>query len=729
MRFLKSRSVCKAALAAVVALEVLSNVVDADMYLHFPPGSNDRNRERNENRNNDQRMCDTQNNDKGGYPWCGNASLTGATDGYQFYAGSIMRIEWTNQHSCGPNSNAWCNVILQYSCDSTNDGNTNAANLNYRAMPNIRDGWPTGPLTDSDGNQNNAGQYYRATFNSTGQNTDGTNTIPCPSGDGCQDISGNNFPAGTSQTDIANFYNSLTTLDGEVPIEYGYHETYQFYRDFCMFRSRNKGLYTADQGLGNTARSTRQNPGGSRHGLECPEERDYYPWWNPSPWRDIAILVSDLNWCNYFQSNSQNVAPRYYCYLNSSSTNSPAPLTEAKCTTAGGTWMTFPSWGLAAPLCQLHPIARDNHLGNVAQVDANGNPIAGMPRTAYFDWTVPNDVAGKSCVVRVRYNISSSDYPQVNAFDTMFKSSNTSVFWSSAENCNGNNKASYCYSTTSGEGIPLYNRPYVFIDGANDTIYPRISIAYNSDQVGRTFQDRSYVLRFLSRPAVSASAKIYNLNTRGRRGNIVQCYPAVENDFVPNYLEVTTQDYVHIQFCGSDFNPANNPNNGEGWQFSTRSNFMQNRNSHTQFPLSSKAQTMFSDFATMVKYTYVGITDFSQCVDYEGDNSNSANNQITNCGKLNSAPARFDGGLQQFSAGTYQYVSTRNNNFSNRSQKGTLVVFGVDTGMNAGAIAGVVAGVVGVIAVGSAGVAYYIKKRPGSKLAQAFTKSDHTLLQ
>ena len=54
------------------------------------------------------------------------------------------------------------------------------------------------------------------------------------------------------------------------------------------------GLFTADQNLkGDTAIFTRQNANGNRRGLEVPEERDYYPYWGPTPWKDIAIMVSN----------------------------------------------------------------------------------------------------------------------------------------------------------------------------------------------------------------------------------------------------------------------------------------------------------------------------------------------------------------------------------------------------------------------------------------------------
>jgi hypothetical protein len=38
-----------------------------------------------------------------------------------YYSGSVLPIEWTNQHGCGGNSKVSCEMILQYACEDTLD--------------------------------------------------------------------------------------------------------------------------------------------------------------------------------------------------------------------------------------------------------------------------------------------------------------------------------------------------------------------------------------------------------------------------------------------------------------------------------------------------------------------------------------------------------------------------------------------------------------------------------
>ncbi|CAB4034813.1 Hypothetical predicted protein, partial [Paramuricea clavata] len=68
------------------------------------------------------------------------------------------------------------------------------------------------------------------------------------------------------------------------------------------------GLFTADQKLkGKTSIYTRQNPNGGRSGYECNEERDYYPYWHPTDWIDIAVFAYNESMCQYYRKESFNV--------------------------------------------------------------------------------------------------------------------------------------------------------------------------------------------------------------------------------------------------------------------------------------------------------------------------------------------------------------------------------------------------------------------------------------
>ena len=128
-----------------------------------------------------------------------------------------------------------------------------------------------------------------------------------------------------------------------------------------------KGLFHSDQNLkGDSQKYTRQNPNGDRRGLECPEERDYYPYWNPTPFHDIAIITPDVEYCKeHIQNKSQNVAFKYGCVrpdteVTAGTTNIVNILPEStyidynlngtECVNAGGSWEGF-RWNGEMPEC------------------------------------------------------------------------------------------------------------------------------------------------------------------------------------------------------------------------------------------------------------------------------------------------------------------------------------------------------------------------------------------
>merc|ERR1712196_101696 len=87
---------------------------------------------------------------------------------------------------------------------------------------------------------------------------------------------------------------------------------------------------------------------------------------------------------------------------------------------------------------------------------------------------------------------------------------------------------------------------------------------------------------------------------------------------------------------------------------------------------------------------------------YDLDDSDEYQNDPKACNKLNSAPNTFQPGeqmgLMQVTAntGTYSFVSTRNNNFSNRSQKMSITVssgMALSGGQVAGAVIGSIVGI------------------------------------
>lgn len=672
----------------------------ADVYMHNPRGSNNRNcrNDNNDRRRNGNRLFDSQNNDKGGYscprayPFSReNNNQNGAvdnlgrlttsngidTDTFFYYEGTDVHIEWTLQHGAGNNENVDTRLLLQYACDTDEVASGDTTYLRSLIKNDLmRDGSPIN--------------------NNDNDNTNDEATTTIPENANSADCAGSNCPQ-----------------DGR----YGFHETHEWY-EWCKQRERNKGLFTADQlpitgNNNNRARNTRQNPNGNRRGLECPEERDYWPYWTPSMWKDIAVGTTskDLTDCQKDAQNSQNVINKCYCDMTSNAGATPYPIFETDCATKGGTWRCGGAWGLEAPTCWTMEASRDNHLGNTK----TGYPNA-------YNWTLPSPPEGVDkmrCVLRMRYNASTDDFPK-NLDRT--------------GNCNPND-----YECTNSPVIDRDNREkltYVNVFGMTDE-REKLSLAINTNQYARTFQDRSYVFEIRRRPEAlneMCKKKIININVRGKRGNIVQVYPSVEYDFVPQDVQMEAQDCVHMQWIGSDYNPNRNPNNGEGGPYNPNNvnEAKADRTNLVQFdllghnePLGSTntklPNAFFTDEEGNVDYTAMRRMAFldqnlADCDSFDVLQSRNPNNRQArerdprNCGKLNSAKTPyFKGGVYKIWAeGTHKFFSTRNNNFSNRSQKLKIVVTECKSncgggGLGGGAIAGIVIGVLG--AVGLAGFA------------------------
>jgi hypothetical protein len=259
------------------------------------------------------------------------------------------------------------------------------------------------------------------------------------------------------------------------------------------------------------------------------------------------------------------------------------------------------------------------------------------------------------CVLRIRYNISAIEdsYPSMSRPDTGFIDSNY-----------------------NGANSPWTQNPYTAQDGLP------ISLVLDTSQTGRTFQDRSYVFHILPRPnGVGSTANIYNINVKGKRGNIVQVYPAHQYDFVPQSLVTTAGDYIHFQWTGCDTNPAGNA--GEGTSGTDRSNVVQISSATNLYPVTDSwvaanpTKVLFTDATARNSFAFLGQTNclnLTQLITQDGGLGNIGQDP-QNCMKLNAASAYFNGGLTQLNTrGTYWYMCTRNNNFSNRGQKASITV-------------------------------------------------------
>eukprot|EP00735_Rhodelphis_limneticus_P006006 TRINITY_DN181_c0_g1::TRINITY_DN181_c0_g1_i1::g.14269::m.14269 TRINITY_DN181_c0_g1::TRINITY_DN181_c0_g1_i1::g.14269 ORF type:complete len:810 (-),score=320.10,sp/Q58A42/DD3_DICDI/29.20/3e-76,SKG6/PF08693.5/0.019 TRINITY_DN181_c0_g1_i1:435-2864(-) len=762
------------------ALALLLNGADADIYMHHPRGSNNRLNEKDQNRLNNNRLFDSQNNAKGGYAYgvdpniyynpdagTNNPSLPIPKYGQTFYVDSKMVVEWCNQHSGGANEIADTQVILQMGCMEIAPG---LGGDEYPAEPGMLDNMRDGQQTGCD-----------------------SNNEVCP---------------------------PLDTMARRTDPKYGQHEHPQYY-DACLARQRNKGIYSADQWVRDNvgATATRQNANGARSGTECAEERDYYPYWHPTPWMDIAILTSDTARCDYYKANSQNNVNKGMCVMYSlngketectanggvyntvttkcmATINNPLFCDEAK----GMQWLEFGKFkayyddndrvvrpyladgrknpdvkyskDVPEPECLQLDWTRDNHLGNTK---------TGYP--AMVNFTIPN-FPGAHCTLRIRYNMTSGDIrlpeksnaTQVEQFFDLDSSANSIKSpWNTA------------VQGTFELNSPTYQDPFASLFMTEDEVYQKqlqraalianytkngqtppesvtalskeeqslLSMAVNSNQLSRTFQDRSYMFNieemnyFPNELAAGkkvkhpcSGKKVHVLGVRGKRGNIVQTFPAVEHDFVPQSLEVEEGDCINFNWCLTDNDPPRGTNNGEGTESTGRANVVQLDNQAYTTPrqwTEADPDRLFDDFETAwfmahqngeditqvtncqtvddatLKYTNCQKTTTPGCltpsVVRSTGRQESVERDIRNCAKLNAQGPCFDHTVVMNRTGTFKYFSSRENNYSNRQHKGMITVTPKSSSSdNTVAIAvGTTVAVVGV-AGASAGAFFYKRK-------------------
>lgn len=251
------------------------------------------------------------------------------------------------------------------------------------------------------------------------------------------------------------------------------------------------------------------------------------------------------------------------------------------------------------------------------------------------------------------------------------------------------------FADKNGAASPVQDNPTVDIGGGIS-----LKLAMNTDQYGRTFEDRSSTFFLKPRDSDTKGKTIYNLNVKGQRGNIVQNYPSVEYDFSPSVLTITPGDCIHRQVTGSNTTPAGA---GQGRESTDRSNFVQINKPSVNYPTMIHAVTIIQK---PLDDGFQTVKDWA--MQYQNDN------------ELDDARPYFDMGVQcDLPKGAYYYMSSRTNNFTNRSQKGVINV--VDAkGLGGAAIAGIVLGSASVVGASSGTVAYGIL-RPDSAVGHGMS--------
>merc|ERR1711974_452945 len=163
--------------------------------------------------------------------------------------------------------------------------------------------------------------------------------------------------------------------------------------------------------------------------------------------------------------------------------------------------------------------------------------------------------------------------------------------------------------------------------------------------------------------------KVHNLNAMGKLGNYVEVFPNFEYDFVPQRTVAEVGDYLHIQWAGSNANHNQNDgsqvdrNDKTVWDVmrKDRHNMVAINNMTSIYPDATQFDAIFGlDSDDSFKLALDGM--------YGGDNK-----------YLQSSSSSFDLGLVKLQKhGKFRFMSSHNNRFGVRTQKGKVIVLATE---------------------------------------------------
>jgi len=731
-------------------------LASANVYLHSPRGSNNRLNENSAQNSEPKRLFYSNNNRRGGYnvgdktdnpftkesgqyamKYFQGGKSTETNDG----GDSLLTIEWTNLVGCGADEDGDrinnCDIVLQRMCQDNeidSDGNMPSDSFTIRngikreQMPYKRN-LKAGVLDDP------AGKCFQdhhdrdlPKFLGNIPNNQPSSIEWCRKG--CLDqgylyagvqyhyqcFCGNDFgkhgekPQSDCNRDCRDSSNPRNKCGGAwrnniyltfTPSENGDDETQQEKTDRrSVSLDKDIGLQESWEFFDRCNNQHQEKSTfGARYGMECLAERENFPYVDENgaskitPWTDIAYLTDDTTKCTSGLKR-QNQLPHYECVEFhddekkvrkhwSKHTN------QTSCSEADGWWVGFYKnddilnktesecedykqeqeklgqkgkkiiW--AAPMV-WKDVANDEFKGKACLVLPKESECLAVPatRSGYlgdtdnsretprFQWKLPSFENVKRCIFRIRYMVTPIDNSPIT---------------------HDNNEV-----MIGGDLLEL-------------AVTPKSTV----------FEDRSHVFEIVKRPtSIPETLTIHNLVVRGKRGNIVQTFPAVEYDFVPNRLNMNQGEAVHIQWAGSNTHKNGNPagdgqagDAGEGRSGTDRNNFIQlvDRKANLVAPFHNHTLVKGSDwvwsshemgkpenkdFNLALSLATSGYYQCNQSTTGVKECAREFDNKLND--QLNNAPASYGGNVFIPGQGEFHYKCMRNDNFSNRSQKGTIVV-------------------------------------------------------